>query len=57
MAAEAVVTVARRPGIESSLRRGLLALADALLAAPAWRLRGVQPQRILEGLLCEHLTA
>lgn len=56
LAAQAVLTTALRPGVEPPLRRRLLGLADALLAAPAWRLRGVQPQRILEGLVCDHLT-
>lgn len=56
LAAEAVLATARRPAVTAPLRRDLLALADALLAAPAWRLRGVQPLRILEGLVCRHLT-
>jgi DNA polymerase-3 subunit delta' len=56
LAAKAVLAASRRPGVAPSLRRDLLALADALLAAPPWRLRGVQPQRILEGLVSGHLA-
>jgi hypothetical protein len=37
--------------------RALLALAEALLEAPAWRLRGIPADRILEGLVARHLTA
>jgi len=32
-----------------------LALAEDLLNAPAMRLRGIAPERILEGLVCRHL--
>jgi hypothetical protein len=38
-------------------RRGRLALAEALLEAPAWRLRGITAERILEGLVARHLAA
>ncbi len=34
----------------------LLALAEALLEAPAWRLRGIPADRILEGLVARHLA-
>ncbi len=37
-------------------RRTLLALAEALLEAPVWRLRGITAERILEGLLARHLA-
>ena len=37
-------------------RRGLLSLAEALLEAPAWRLRGIPAERILEGLVARHLA-
>ncbi len=37
-------------------RRSLLALAESLLEAPAWRLRGVPADRILEGLVARHLA-
>jgi hypothetical protein len=40
----------------TALRPALLALADALLAAPPWRLRGIAAGRILEGLLARHLA-
>jgi hypothetical protein len=38
-------------------RRACLALAEALLAAPPWRLRGITAERILEGLVARHLAA
>jgi len=37
-------------------RRARLALAEALLEAPAWRLRGIAAERILEGLVARHLA-
>lgn len=36
--------------------RPALALAEALLEAPAWRLRGISAERILEGLVSRHLS-
>jgi hypothetical protein len=33
-----------------------LALAEALLGAPAMRLRGIAAERILEGLVARHLA-
>jgi hypothetical protein len=38
-------------------RRACLALAESLLAAPAWRLRGITAERIVEGLAARHLAA
>jgi len=38
-------------------RRSRLALAEALLEAPALRLRGITAERILEGLVSRHLAA
>jgi hypothetical protein len=38
-------------------RRACLALAEALLEAPAWRMRGIAAERILEGLVARHLAA
>ncbi len=38
-------------------RRALLALAESLLEAPAWRLRGIPADRILEGLIARHLAS
>jgi hypothetical protein len=38
-------------------RSARLALAEALLEAPAWRLRGITAERILEGLVSRHLAA
>lgn len=37
-------------------RRSRLALAEALLDGPALRLRGITPERILEGLVARHLA-
>lgn len=36
-------------------RASRLALAESLLEAPAWRLRGIAAERILEGLVSRHL--
>ncbi|HVR97528.1 MAG TPA: hypothetical protein VMW27_13000 [Thermoanaerobaculia bacterium] len=38
-------------------RRGRLALAEALLEGPALRLRGINAERILEGLVARHLAS
>jgi|GEM_PF-516858 len=37
--------------------RAVLAAAEELLRAPAFRLRGIQPGRVLEGVLTKHLAA
>jgi hypothetical protein len=42
---------------EGGKRSARLALAEALLEAPAWRLRGIAAERILEGLVSRHLVA
>jgi len=42
---------------EPAVRRGRLALAEALLGGPALRLRAVPAERILEGLVARHLAA
>lgn len=42
--------------VPPGLRRPLLDLAEALLEAPAMRLRAVGPERILEGLLARYLA-
>jgi hypothetical protein len=42
--------------VPAELRRPLLALAEALLAAGEWRLRGISAERILEGLVARHLS-
>jgi DNA polymerase III delta subunit-like protein len=39
----------------SGRRSSRLALAESLLEAPAWRLRGIAAERILEGLVSRHL--
>jgi len=39
-----------------SARKARLALAEALLEAPPWRLRGISAERILEGLVARHLV-
>ena len=41
---------------EAGRRSARLALAEALLEAPAWRLRGIAAERILEGLVSRHLA-
>jgi hypothetical protein len=56
VAAAAVVDAAGAPGTPERLRRPLLALAEELLAAAPWRLRGVPAERILEGLVARHLA-
>jgi DNA polymerase-3 subunit delta' len=43
-------------GAEAAGRRARLALAEALLEAPALRLRGITAERILEGLVARHLA-
>jgi hypothetical protein len=56
-AAEAVRRAALGGELPAELRRPLFALAEDLLAAPSLRLRGIPPERILEGLLARHLAA
>lgn len=55
--AAAAVTAARAcPGVPPELSPRLLALAEDLLRAPAWRLRAIPAPRILDGLVARHLT-
>jgi hypothetical protein len=54
LAAAAALAAGR--DLPGPLRRPLLALAEELLAAPALRLRGIPPDRILEGLVARHLA-
>jgi hypothetical protein len=54
LAAGAVLRSAE--GAPAGLRRDLLALAEALLAAGEWRLRGIPAERLLEGLVARHLA-
>jgi hypothetical protein len=54
VAAAAVARVAAATA--PPLRLPLLDLAAALLEAPAWRLRGITAERILEGLVFRHLA-
>jgi hypothetical protein len=54
-AALAVVRSAGAPQHAPPVRRALLDLAAALLEARSQRLRGITPQRILEGLTIRHL--
>jgi DNA polymerase III delta prime subunit len=56
LAAAAVVRALKETPHEVSIRRSLLALAEDLLGAVPLRLRGVTPERILEGLVCRHLA-
>lgn len=56
LSAAAVLDCSRREAFSGALRRPLLDLAAALLDAPAQRVRGITPRRILEGLLVRHLA-
>lgn len=55
VAAAAVLRSLEAGGTDAAVRRGALALAEALLEAPALRLRGIPADRILEGLVARHL--
>lgn len=55
LAAAAVLECARSPAWPDALRAALLELAAALLEGRAERVRGITPQRILEGLVVRHL--
>jgi hypothetical protein len=55
-AAAAVRAAALSGALAPELRRPLFALAESLLASPPLRLRGISPERILEGLLARHLA-
>jgi hypothetical protein len=55
LAAAAVLRSLEAAGGDAALRRGSLALAEALLEAPALRLRGIPAERILEGLVARSL--
>jgi DNA polymerase III, delta subunit len=56
IAASAVLALSRESTLEEKARRALLALAEELLGGPALRLRGIPPERILEGLVARHLA-
>jgi len=56
LAARALVDLSRAEETPTEIRRRLLALANDLLLAPDMRLRGIPPQRILEGLVSRHLA-
>jgi hypothetical protein len=53
--ASAAARVGGEPELPPETRRRLLALAEALLTASPLRLRGIQAERIFEGLVAEHL--
>lgn len=55
--AAAVLAARERPGVPPELSPRLLALAEDLLRAPGWRLRGIPQARILDGLLARHLAS
>lgn len=55
LAAAAVLSSLPEGGENPAARRSRLALAEALLEAPALRLRGITAERILEGLVARHL--
>jgi DNA polymerase III delta prime subunit len=54
-AAAIVVEASRRLGDDETMARPLLGLAADLLAGPALRVRGIRPDRILEGLVSARL--
>jgi len=56
-AAAVVRSLAIAPVAVPAARRARLALAEALLGGPAMRLRGVNAERILEGLVARYLAA
>ena len=56
LAAAAVLRSLELDEAPANARRARLALAEALLEAPAWRLRGITAERILEGLVARHLA-
>ncbi len=53
--AAALVAYIQKRDLPRSYRRALLALAQELLDAPRWRVRGISASRLLEGFLCRHL--
>jgi len=55
-AAAAARQAALDPSLPPERRAPLLALAESLLAASPMRLRGIPPDRILEGLVARHLA-
>lgn len=57
LAAAAVARAAGEEMLPAPRRRALLALAEELLAAAPWRLRGISAERLLEGLVARHLGA
>ncbi len=57
LAAAAVTTVGREAARTADQRRRFLALAEDLLSGPDMRMRGIQPQRILEGLVHARLES
>lgn len=56
LAASAVRGAALAAERSPEARRRLLELAEALLVAPPWRLRGIPADRIFEGLASRHLA-
>lgn len=56
-AAAVVRSLAIAPVAVPAARRARLALAEALLGGPAMRLRGVNAERILEGLVARYLAS
>ncbi len=57
LAAAAVTGVSRRGDLSADQRRRFLGLAEDLLTGPDMRVRGIQPQRILEGFVHARLDA
>lgn len=54
--AAAAVLAAAGDFPEARRRRALLGLAEELLEGPAMRMRGISPERVLEGLVAKHLA-
>lgn len=57
LAARAILVSLTLPQTPPGARPRLLALADALLTGADFRIRGIPPERILEGLVSKHLLA
>lgn len=57
IAASALLAYLEQNPLSPPIRRAVLTLAQELLEAPRWRMRGIGHSRILEGLLARHLPA
>ncbi|MEM1246117.1 MAG: hypothetical protein AAGA81_11090 [Acidobacteriota bacterium] len=57
LAARSLMATSGHERMPPPVKRALLALAEEILLAGELRLRGIQPLRILEGLVAKHLAA